>query len=220
MVESLLKSTARPFLSLNNRPACAADLTNTECNCTQALCGAGMLDVSNLVNTQASGGLTNLFSNTGNVIPPGETRTFSSEGSFNASGQEVSAVSFDLLNVLKSSPDVADPVLAISGLNVDITAPAGVSGFDLRAQVPNGRTAVASVVVASPGATSPTVLASLLSPLVNGTSTGSGVPAATVNDSDSGSVPNSSGGGGGGGALNLFGLWCAAFLLLCFKRTK
>ncbi|WP_334119632.1 S8 family peptidase [Limnobacter sp.] len=220
MVESLLKSTSRPFLSLNNRPACSADLTNTECNCTQALCGAGMLDVANLVNTQVFGGLTNLFSNTGNVIPPGETRTFSSEGSFNASGQEVSAVSFDVINVIKSSPDVPNPVLALNGLNVDITVPAGVSGFDLRSQVSGGRTAIASVVVANPGATSPTVLASLFSPLVNGTSTGSGVPSATVNDSDSGGAPNSSGGGGGGGALNLFGLWCAAFLLLCFKRIK
>lgn len=224
MVENLLKTTSRPFLSLNNRPACSADLTNTECNCTQALCGAGMLDVANLVNTQALGGLTNLFSNTGNVIPPGQTRTFSSEGSFNSSGQEVSAVSFDVINVIKSSPDAADPMLAVSGLNVDITAPAGVSGFDLRAQVSSGRTAVASVVVANPGATSPTVLASLLSPLVDGASTGfggGGAAGTVVGDSGSGEgTSSSSGGGGGGGALNLLGLWCAAFLLLCFKRIK
>ncbi|MEQ9107303.1 MAG: S8 family peptidase [Limnobacter sp.] len=220
MVENMLKSTARPFLSLNNRPACSTDLTNTECSCTQALCGSGMLDVANLVNTQRSDGLTNLFSNTGNVIPPGETRTFSAEGSFNSSGQEVSAVSFDVINVIKSNPDGANPVLAVNGLNVDITAPAGVSGFDLRAQVSNGRTAVVSVVVASPGATSPTVLASLLSPLVNGTSTGSGVPAATVNDSDADGAGTSTGGGGGGGALNLFGLLCAAFLLRRFGEKQ
>lgn len=179
-----------------------------------------MLDVANLVNTQRSDGLTNLFSNTGNVIPPGETRTFSAEGSFNSSGQEVSAVSFDVINVIKSNPDGANPVLAVNGLNVDITAPAGVSGFDLRAQVSNGRTAVVSVVVASPGATSPTVLASLLSPLVNGTSTGSGVPAATVNDSDADGAGTSTGGGGGGGALNLFGLLCAAFLLRRFGEKQ
>jgi serine protease len=223
MVENLLKTTSRPFLSLNNRPACSADLTNTECNCTQALCGAGMLDVANLVNTQADGGLTNLFSNTGNVIPPGQTRTFSSEGSFNSSGQEVSAVSFDVINVIKSSPEAADPVLAVNGLNVDITAFEGVSGFDLRSQVSGGRTATASVVVANPGATSPTVLASLLSPLIDGASTGFGGGAAGTVVGDSGAGEGTtgvSGGGGGGGALNLFGLWCVAFLLLCFKRIK
>lgn len=222
MVENMLKSAARPFLSLNNRPACSTDLTNTECNCTQALCGSGMLDVANLVNTQRSDGLTNLFSNTGNVIPPGQTRTFSSGGSFNASGQEVSAVSFDVINVIKSSPDAANPVLAVNGLNVDITAPAGVSGFDLRAQVSSGRTAVASVLVANPGATSPTVLASLLSPLVDGTSTGFGGGAAgtVVGDSGSGDGASGASSGGGGGALNLFGLWCAVFLLLCFKKVK
>jgi len=184
-----------------------------------------MLDVANLINTQAAGGLTNLFSNTGNVIPPGQTRTFSATGTLNASGQEVSAVSFDVINVLKSSADAPDPVLSINGLNVDVTAPAGVAGFDLRAQVSNGRAAIASVVVANQGATSPTLLASLLSPLINGASAGVGAPSSAVGDgvvgdSGSGSAAGGSGGGGGGGALNLLGLLTCLFLFHCFKRKN
>jgi len=224
-VENLLKTSARPFLSLGGRPTCTGDTVGIECNCTRALCGAGMLDVANLINTQAAGGLTNLFSNTGNVIPPGQTRTFSATGTLNASGQEVSAVSFDVINVLKSSVEAPDPVLSVSGLNVDITAPSGVAGFDLRAQVPNGRTAIASVVVANQGATSPTLLASLLSPLINGASTGLGVPSsavgdAVVDDSGSGSAVGGSSGGGGGGALNLLGLLACLSLLHCFKKNN
>jgi serine protease len=225
-VEGMLKTTARPFLSLSGRPTCTGDTTGVECNCTRALCGAGMLDVANLINTQGSGGLTNLFSNTGNVIPPGQTRTFSAVGSLNSSGQEVGAVSFDVINVLRSSSDASNPVLSVSGLNVDVTVPVGVTGFDLRAQVSNGRTAIASVIVANPGATSPTLLASLLSPLINGASAGVGVPSsavgdAVVDDSGNGAAPGGgASGGGGGGALNLMGLLGCLFLLRCFRRGK
>ena len=224
-VENLLKTTARPFLSLGGRPTCTADTVDVECNCTRALCGSGMLDVANLINSQVAGGLTNLFSNTGNVIPPGQTRAFSASGTLNSSGQEVNAVSFDVINVLKSSADAPNPILAVSGLEVDVTAPSGVAGFDLRAQAPNGRTAIASVIVANQGATSPTLLASLLSPLINGASAGVGAPSSAVGnsvvgDSGSGSGTGSSSGGGGGGALNLLGLLACLFLLHCFKKKN
>lgn len=226
-VESMLKTTARPFLAFTGRPACSSETLGVACNCTQALCGAGMLDVANLINSQATGGLTNLFSNSGNVIAPGQTQTFSALGSLNSSGQEVSAVSFDLINVLKSSSEAPDPVLSVSGLNVDVTAPAGVTGFDLRAQVSNGRTAVASILVANSGATSPTLLASLLSPLINGASTGLGLPSlavgdAVVGDSDSnnGTAPAVAGGSGGGGATTFMGLLIIGFLLCCFKKKN
>ncbi|MCE2746320.1 MAG: S8 family peptidase [Burkholderiales bacterium] len=223
-VENLLKTSARPFLSLGGRPTCAADTQGVECNCTRALCGAGMLDVTNLINTQASGGLTNLFSNTGNVIPPGQTRTFSASGTFNAAGQELNAVSFDVINVIKSSPEATDPILSVSGLNVDLTAPAGVIGFDLRALATNGRTAIASVIVANQGATSPTLLASLLSPLINGASTSAGTPSSAVGDEvvgDSGNGAAATGGSsGGGGTTGLWGLLACAVLLLCFKRKN
>lgn len=224
-VENLLKISARPFLSQGGSPTCTADTVGVECNCTRALCGAGMLDVANLINSQAAAGRTNLFSNTGNVIPPGQTRTFSASGTLNSSGQEVNAVSFDVINVLKSSADAPNPILSVSGLEVDVTAPSGVTGFDLRAQAANGRTAIASVIVANQGATSPTLLASLLSPLINGASTGVGAPSsavgdAVVGDSGSGSAAGSSSGGGGGGALNLLGLLACLFLLHCFKKKN
>ena len=224
-VEAALQSSARPFLSLAGTPVCTTATQGVECNCTTALCGAGMLDVANLVSSQAAGGLTNLFSNTGNLIPPGQTRTFSAVGSFNSSGQEVSAVSFDVVNVIKTGTDVPNPTLAVSGLNVDVTAPAGVQGFDLRAQTANGRTAIASVIVANPGATSPTLLASLLSPLINGTSSEIGIPSTAAGDSptdssDSGAPSVSGGSGAGGGALNLFGLIAFLSLIYCFKRLK
>jgi serine protease len=226
-VENALKASSRPFLTLGNRPVCTTATQGVECNCTNALCGAGMLDVANLVRSQAGGGLTNLFSNTGNVIPPGQTRTFSAAGSFNSAAQQVNAVSFDVLNVIKSGTDVPDPVLSVGGLNVEITPAPGVLGFDLRAQAPNGRISIASVVVQEQGATSPTLLASLLSPLLNGASSGLGVPASSVGDSvvdgsdsgdGAGEMPSS--GGGGGGVLNLFGLLACFFLIYCFKKKK
>ena len=167
--------------------------------------------------------MTNLFSNTGNLIPPDQTRTFSAAGSFNAAGQEVSGVSFDVLNVIKTSPDASNPTLSVSGLDVNVTVPAGVQGFDLRAQTANGRSAIASVIVANPGATSPTLLASLLSPLINGASSELGIPSTATGDavtdgSESGSGAGS--GGGGGGALNLLGLIALFALVVCFKRFK
>lgn len=221
-VENALKATARPFLSLNNRPVCTEASPGEECNCTTALCGAGMLDVAKLENSQGIGGLTNLFSNTGNVIPPGQTRTFSSAGTLNSSGQEVSAVSFELLNVIKSSASDPDPVLSVSGLQVEVTAPDGVLGFDLQAQAPGGRAAIASVLVENQGATSPTLLASLLSPLINAASGGSGIPASAVGDvvvgeSDSGASAGAQAGSGGGGTVNLLGLIGLLFLLLLLK---
>lgn len=225
-VEEALRSSARPFLSIAGAPVCTTATQGVECNCTTGLCGAGMLDVANLVNTQAAGGLTNLFSNTGNLIPPDQTRTFSAAGSFNAAGQEVSGVSFDVLNVIKTSPDASNPTLSVSGLDVNVTVPAGVQGFDLRAQTANGRSAIASVIVANPGATSPTLLASLLSPLINGASSELGIPSTATGDavtdgSESGSGAGSGGsGGGGGGALNLLGLIALFALVVCFKRFK
>lgn len=225
-VENALRSSARPFLSLAGAPVCTTATQGVECNCTTTLCGAGMLDVANLVNTQSAGGLTNLFSNTGNLIPPEQTRTFSAAGSINSAGQEVTGVGFDVLNVIKTSPDVPNPILSVNGLQVDVTAPSGVQGFDLRAQTSNGRAAIASIIVANPGATSPTLLASLLSPLINGTSSGIGIPSAATGDlvtdgseSSSGSAQVGSG-GGGGGALNVCGLLALFTLVRCFKRIK
>lgn len=224
-VASALKSTARPFLSVPNRPVCRVDLPNVECNCTTALCGVGMLDVAKLVKRSAQGGLTNLFSSSGNVIAMGSSSIFSAEGSVDSSGQTVSAVSFDLINIVKADSSAPDPVLTSTGLTVEVSAPAGVLGFDLRAQVANGRVAIASIVVERSGATFPTLLASLLSPLINSVSNGVGLPALPVGNglvdvSDSPPVAGGSSTGGGGGGLHLPGLLALLILLGCFKRTK
>lgn len=229
-VESVLKSTARPFLNVPGNPTCVANQANTACNCTQALCGAGMLDVAAVVNQARAAGLTNLFSNTGNVIPPGGGAVFSAAGSTNASGAEVSAVSFDVLNVIKSSVSGADPTLSVSGLEATVSVPTGVAGFDLRATVAGGRSATVSISVANPGATTSTLLSSLLSPLINGATSGA-APFATDTSAGNGSVDGSSGasgasgggGGGGGGSFGLIGLlWLASTLvfLRCGVKTK
>ncbi|HEX4918966.1 MAG TPA: S8 family peptidase [Limnobacter sp.] len=220
-VENALKVSARNFLTLNNRSTCTGDQIGVECNCTTSLCGAGMLDLNRLIALVRAGGLTNLFSNNGNVIQPGGNREFSSEGSFNSVGQTVNAVSFTLENIQKSDPAAGDPTLAISGLSVLVAPPAGVSGFDLRATVANGRSAVASITVANAGSTSPTLLASLLSPLITGAgSSGQPVPVGpgdgSVDDSGNGA---GAGGGGGGGALFIYGLLALGALVHCFKRN-
>lgn len=219
-VENALKSTARRFLVLGNRSTCTGDSLGTACNCTSALCGAGMLDVNGLIDSLSAGGLTNLFSNNGNVIPPGGSREFSSDGSFDVTGQAVNGVSFSLENVQKSDPMAADPTLSISGLSVVVSPPVGITGFDLRASVANGRSAVASITVANSGATSPTLLASLLSPLITGAGAlGQPVSAGTgdgqVGDSGGGQVAAS--GGGGGGAIAVYGILAMLILTICFK---
>ncbi len=221
-VESLLRSTSRPFLNLGSRPICRADLVNTECNCTAALCGAGMLDIFQLVQTAAVGGLTNLFSNAGNVIPPGTSREFSSVGSTNAQGQEVGNVSFDIINVVKSNPQAADVGLSVNGLLVDVSVPQGVQGFGLRSTVAGGRSSVVSVSVADSGATSPTLLAGLLSPVLNFSPDGSGAPAGTVGGGagESGSGIGAASAGGGGGSVQWFALLLMACLLFSLKMRK
>jgi serine protease len=224
-IENLLKTTARPFLSLGGRPVCTADSLGVECNCTRSFCGAGMLVVANLINSQAAGGLTNLFSNRGNVIPPSQTRTFSADGTFNSLGQTLNAVSFDVLNILKSTVDAPNPVLSSSGLNVEITASEGILGFDLRAQAVNGRTTIVSILVSDQEVTSPTLLASLLSPLVNGAFSGLRAPSSPVGDAvvdNSGNSPVTGGSGnsGGGGTLSLLGLFLTFFLVYRFKKKN
>ncbi|MCQ8895959.1 S8 family serine peptidase [Limnobacter humi] len=217
-VESALKATARPFITAAGVATCSAANNGSACNCNGTACGAGMLDVSALINTVAAGGLTNLFSNTGSVIPPGGTRTFLSSGSTNATGQEVNSVAYTIANVVRASGSTASPTLSSSGLSTDITAPVGVLGFDLTASAPGGRSSTLSVTVADSGATSPTLLASLLSPLLNGAA-GLDSPAVSGTGSGTGGSVGESGGsggtsgGGGGGALSLGGL-CAMGLLM------
>ncbi|HEX4880127.1 MAG TPA: S8 family peptidase [Limnobacter sp.] len=219
-VESAIKSTSRPFPALGNRSSCTADQVGLACNCTTALCGAGMLDVANLIDTLASGGLTNLFSNSGNVIAPGASRTFSSEGSINSSGQPVDGVAFALANIQKSDASVPDPSLSVSGLTVEVTPQPGVQGFDLLAVVANGRTSIASITVENPGSSSPTLLASLLAPLL-GITTDLGQPVSVgdggVGDSGSGGATSAS--GGGGGAFLFAGLLGLVLLVACFKTN-
>lgn len=223
-VESLLKSTARPFISVSGRAQCASASVTGSCVCNASFCGAGMLDVANLINTQRSGGLTNLFSNTGSVIPPGQTRTFSAAGSINAAGVEQTAVSFSVSNVQVAAGSSAQPGLAISGTSVDVTAPSGVQAFDLVAKVEGGRTSIVSIVVENPGNTSTTLLTALLSPLLNASTVfdpnivGGGASGPVT---DSGSSPAGGGGsGGGGGHLGVLGLLGLALGLAMLKRRR
>lgn len=228
-VESALKATARPFIMRSNRAMCSPSSMFVACNCTSGTCGAGMLDIARLINTLSSGGFSNLFAESGNVISPGGSKRFFATGSTSPSGQAVSAVSFEIINIQKSSGSVPNPVLSVSGLLADVTAPVGVTGFDLKSTVANGRSSVVSVTVANSGATSPTLLAGLLSPLLGAVSSETlGVPAtspgeAAVGDSDAPSAnAGSGGGGGGGGAVNshsIFGLF-ALFVLLRFQNRK
>lgn len=225
-LETALRASARPFVARSGLPTCSTTTTNVACNCTTSNCGAGMLDVNTLLRQVSGSGFTNLFSNTGNIIAPNTTKRFSAEGSTNRNGQEVSAVSFQVSNIVRSAGSNATPVLSASGLVVDVTAPSGVEGFDLMATTPNGSSSVVSVVVSASGATSPTLLAGLLGPLINGVSSGVPPPAGgdggasnpPTDESGAGGAP-STGGGGGGGGLGLLGLFALLLLSGCFKRT-
>lgn len=221
-LEAMLRSSSRPFLNLPSRPVCEPGLINTECNCTTSVCGAGMLDIFQLVQRAAAGGLTNLFSNSGNVIAAGSSREFSSLGSVNSAGQEVSNVSFDVINVVKSDPQAPDVGLSVNGLLANVTVPDGVLGFGLRSSVEGGRAAIASISVGNTGATSPTLLASLLSPVVDFSAGGSGAPAATVGSGpgESGSGSGSASGGGGGGGSHWLALLLMAALFGVLRSAK
>lgn len=202
-LEQQLKSTSRPFRSIIGNPTCTTNQNNRACNCTTALCGAGMLDIHAFIQSSKSAGLTNLYSTTGNTLSPSEVRQFSAAGSFNANGAEVSSVVFDVINLIKSNPSASNPVLSISGLTVNVSAPNGVDGFNLRATTANGRTAVVPIVISSAAETSSTLLARLLS-----SETVAVVSDDQVVEAESTTPPPSS--GGGGGALN----WSVLFLLV------
>ncbi|HEY1058707.1 MAG TPA: S8 family peptidase [Limnobacter sp.] len=225
-VEAALRSSVRPFLNVSGVAACSTSTTSTACNCTTSTCGSGMLDVSVLINSVSAGGLTNLFSNTGSVIPPGATRTFQSTESTNASGQAVSSVAYTIGNIVRSTGSTATPTLSSSGLSTDITAPSGVLGFDLTATAPGGRSSTLTITVANSGTTSPTLLASLLSPLLNGAAaldspvvsgTGGGTAGTVGESAGSG---GSGGGGGGGGGVSLAGLLVMALLMAMVRHAK
>lgn len=226
LVSNLLAST-RPFLNVSGYSACSTSSVGTFCNCTSATCGAGMLDVDQFIRRVSAQPLVNLFSNAGTVIAPGQSQQFSAQGSLNGQGVAVSNASFSISNVQKSDPAALDPRLSVSGLDVTVTAPQGVQAFNLTATLGDGSSATAPITVANAGSTTPTLLAGLLSPLLNNTDAISLVGAtvgsnpAVGESSTTGGTNGSSGGGGGGGSLpGPLGIMGLGLLLGLYRRRS
>ncbi|HEX5485545.1 MAG TPA: S8 family peptidase [Limnobacter sp.] len=221
---SQLLATTRPFLSTSGYPACSTSSTGTFCNCTTATCGSGMLDVDQFIRRVSAAPLVNLYSNSGTVIPPGQSSQFSAQGSISSQGVVASSASFSISNVQKSDSTAPDPTLSVSGLDVNVMAPQGVQAFNLTATLGDGSSVTAPITVATAGSTSPTLLAGLLSPLLNntdaislvGATTGTN-PAVGENSTTGGSNGGSGGGGGGGSSPALPGLAILAALLALYR---
>lgn len=221
---SNLQASTRPFLNVSGYSACDTASVGTFCNCTSTTCGAGMLDVDQFVRRVSAKPLVNLFSNAGTVIAPGQSQQFSAQGSLSSQGVAVSGASFSISNVQKSDPTAADPSLSASGLDVTVTAPQGVKAFNLTVTLGDGSSATAPITVANAGSTTPTLLAGLLSPLLNNTDTipviGSTTAAnpAVGENSTTGGTNGSSGGGGGGSSPGPLGLIGLAVLLGLYRK--
>lgn len=226
-VEQDLKSSARPFLSLRGTQCASGTTLNVECRCTTSTCGAGMLDISRAVLARGVVATTNLFSNSGNVLTPGGSKVFSAEGSQTSSTSLDSSVAFRIGNVVRSSGSSASPTLSVSGLKATVSAPAGVTGFELIAKGSAGPESSALITVAQSQTVAPTLVFALLDPVLTGAVVGGTLPVSAGDPSAEG-VPggttpqagNSSSGGGGGGALSLFGLLGLALSLFALRRIS
>lgn len=227
-IEQDLKSSARPFLNLRGTQCVSGSTLNVQCRCTTTTCGAGMLDISRAVLARGAVATTNLFSNSGNVLTPGGSKVFSAEGSQTVSTSLDASVAFRIGNVVRTSGSSASPTLSVSGLKATVTAPNGVTGFELIAKGSAGPESSALVTVAQAQTVAPTLVFALLDPILSGSVVGGTLPVSgadpTAVGTPGGTTPqagnSSSGGGGGGGALGLFGFVGLLFVLFAYRRLN
>lgn len=225
-LEQDIKSSARPFLSLRGSQCVSGSTLNVECRCTTSTCGAGMLDISRAIFARGVVATSNLFSNNGNVLNPGGSKVFSAEGSQSSSTSLDSNVTFRIGAVLRANGSNASPTLSVSGLKATVSAPVGVTGFELIAKGVAGPESSALITVAQSQTVAPTLVFALLDPILSGTVVGGTLPIATqdptAEGSPGGATPqsgNSGSGGGGGGSLSLLGLF-GLILTLCALRQS
>lgn len=226
-LEQDLKSSARPFLSLRGTQCVSGSTLNVECRCTTTTCGAGMLDISRAVLARGVVATTNLFSNTGNVLTPGGSKVFSAEGSQTASTSLDTSVTFRIGTIARTAGSTASPTLAVSGLKATVSAPVGVTGFELIAKGSAGPESSALVTVAQSQTVAPTLVFALLDPILSGSVVGGTLPVVTADpnagNSSGGTTPQAgtaASGGGGGGALGLLGLLGLFVLLIKSRPTS
>lgn len=221
-LRSQITSTSASFLS--PRPsACTANQGSGSCNCTTAVCGAGMLDAFAAVNSakgsrpvanasvSANGLGISGFQESASGLNPVRLRGSSSTVS---AGRSVASYAWTQVS--------GEQLMSGTQTTADVDLPASTSTSDLvfrltvTDSVGESHSSFTAIRVLASGddGSSPSSVASASSgettePTTN-TSTGGGSEAASV---------STGGGGGGGGANTLPGLIGLALMLLAFRRV-
>lgn len=215
-IRNYITQNTSPFLAPASQ-TCTANSGYATCNCTTAVCGAGMLNAFAAVKA-ARGNL------------PLANAVSSNNGLVTSGYQPASASSNVILNGSSSTAGTGNTIASyawqqVSGetlmtgtnTNANVTLPPPQNTTDLvfkltvTDSVGQSHTSYTALrVVASGGSSS--------SPTV-GTTGGSSTPTATSSTSSSGSS-GGGGGGGGGGALSFYGLAGLALLLAALRKAN
>lgn len=223
-LRSQIMSTSASFLS-PRASSCTANQGTGSCNCTTAVCGAGMLDAFAAVNSakasrpvanasvSANGLGTSGFQESANGLNPVRLRGSSSTV---ATGRSVASYAWTQVS--------GEQVMSGTQTTADVDLPASTSTSDLvfrltvTDSVGESHSSFTAIRVVASGddGSSPSSVASASSggTTVPTTDTGTG-----GGGSETASVSTGGGGGGGGGANSLPGLIGLALMLLAFRRA-
>ncbi|HEX4917784.1 MAG TPA: S8 family serine peptidase [Limnobacter sp.] len=220
-LSSLILQNTSSFLS-PRLTSCSANQGSGTCNCTTAVCGAGMLNAQAAVqaargtrpianaSVTANGLSSSGYQESASGLNPVRLRGATSSVS---SGRSVASYAWTQVS--------GEQVLSGTATTADVDLPAATSTSDLvfrltvTDSVGENHTSFTAIRVVANGddASSPS----------NSTSASTGTTSPTTDNSSgasSGGAVSSGGGGGGGGALNLFGLLTLVGLLSVFRFKR
>jgi serine protease len=144
-----LRASARAHVTIAGGPTCTSGIT-VPCNCTTALCGAGLLDAQSAVSSVLPGGAPTAAIAPVNDAVGGTTVTLDGRNSIAGSGRSI--VSYEWRQV--SGPEVAIQNAAASVATVQLPGTGATFVFELRVTDSSGASAAATVTVASTSAPS------------------------------------------------------------------
>lgn len=150
---AVLQQTASAFPTTSTttttvcRDPSVAGTQNTECICTTATCGAGMLNTFAAVQAASS---TFAIAQAPSTITAGTAATIDGSASFAATARTLTAYQWSAVNVVGATPTFADPTRAVTTMQVS-----GSSQFTLRLTVTDSQSATDSTDVTVVTTTAP-----------------------------------------------------------------
>lgn len=219
-LRSQILSSVSGFLS-PRADTCIANQGSGSCNCTTALCGAGMLDAFAAVSSvRSTRPVANASVSANGVVGSGFQESANGLNPINLRGSASSVLSGRSVAAYAWTQVSGEQVMTGTQTTADVDLPAANASSDLVFQLTvtdsvgeshSGFTSIRVVANGDDGS-SPTSIASA----------NSGGTTAPTTDNSSGTTTTavSAGGGGGGGANTLAGLLGLAFLLTLFNLNR